>query len=408
MGLDSEDEDSDVRLSPNHLVAQDSPKPPDTRNPQATDEDSKGKAIMKSDTEERSSDGKVFGMSQELLARERELLRINKEFERKTKETLKAAESAVKGTRETLERPAPGTNEIDEITETPEAVRQAKLTAQSEGGGEWKTKQRRLAESTAKSTCDSVRSRGKPSTSEIPSRQTNLKQSDNVINNLSIDNTDFTADANLGSDATIRFLKAKVQVLQKELEKIVSENHLKSKAISAMEESAKILVEDRANLGGQVQGLQTQLEKQKAATEELKRRCDAAEAEARSVRKDLDLAKKSQKQSHGEGAAKDARLSRALEEVEKYKAIATRATADAKVAVALLAHEKLEISRRSTEKLLGDVKRLEKQRGEVLQAFRKQAQLVDVLKKQKVHLEAAKLLEFTEEEFVKALETGRA
>ena len=40
---------------------------------------------------------------------------------------------------------------------------------------------------------------------------------------------------------------------------------------------------------------------------------------------------------------------------------------------------------------------------ELLSAFRKQAKLVEVLKRQRVHMEAAKTLEFVERDFLEAL-----
>ena len=66
-------------------------------------------------------------------------------------------------------------------------------------------------------------------------------------------------------------------------------------------------------------------------------------------------------------------------------------------------HEKLN---EAHQKLTAEAAQLRAQKADLLQAFGKQAKLIDVLKRQKMHLEAARLLAFTEDEFTKTLELG--
>ena len=95
---------------------------------------------------------------------------------------------------------------------------------------------------------------------------------------------------------------------------------------------------------------------------------------------------------------KDAKLNRVMEENEKLK----QQLREAK----LSEQGKNQNTRKDMEKLVEDNRKLERQRNELLQAFKKQMKLIDVLKRQKMHIESAKLLAFTEDEFVKTLELG--
>uniref|UniRef100_A0A8C5XS00 Testis expressed 9 n=1 Tax=Microcebus murinus TaxID=30608 RepID=A0A8C5XS00_MICMU len=96
---------------------------------------------------------------------------------------------------------------------------------------------------------------------------------------------------------------------------------------------------------------QSQIEKYKTLFEEANKKCDGLQQQLSSVERELENKKRIQKQAASSQSATEVRLNRALEEADKYK---------------------LELS-----KLRQD---------------------------NKMHIEAAKMLSFTEQEFMKALE----
>ncbi|XP_022088557.1 testis-expressed protein 9-like isoform X2 [Acanthaster planci] len=202
----------------------------------------------------------------------------------------------------------------------------------------------------------------------------------------------------MGSEATIRFLKAKLRVMQEEVDRLSSECNKKDEQNSKLESRLKEAEDERARLQRTNTTQQTQLDKYKKLSEETKRKNEGLEGQLASLRKEVDSLKRNQKQSAASQGAVEVRLNRAQEEADRYKAELQRARTSSR--------ESSEQERKRVEQLLAENRRLDKQKNELMNGFKKQLKLIDVLKRQKMHIEAAKMLSFTEEEFVKALEWG--
>ncbi|XP_064596208.1 testis-expressed protein 9-like [Liolophura sinensis] len=204
--------------------------------------------------------------------------------------------------------------------------------------------------------------------------------------------------ADMGSEATIRFLKAKLRVMQEELDRLAQECSIKDEKNNALSSKVKEVEEERNRLQRTNATQQTQIDKYKHMSEEAKGKSDSLHNQLTAVKKELDSLKRSQKQQLTAQGATEVRLNRALEEVDRYKEELYKAKSSAKDTTVQ--------EKKRVEQLIAENKRLEKQKNELMAGFKKQLKLIDILKRQKMHIEAAKMLSFSEEEFVKALEWG--
>lgn len=204
----------------------------------------------------------------------------------------------------------------------------------------------------------------------------------------------------MSSTAQIRFLKAKLKVMQEEVDRFTGELSKKDEENAKLAQRCKELDQDRANQLRISNSHQTQMDKYKKLNDDLQAKLNSAETQAVGLKKENETFKKDTRKNQNDHQQLELRLNRALEEIEKYKLLAQKTSANSRDAT--------DQEKRRVEQLSSDNKRLTKQKTELIQAFKKQLKLIDILKKQKMHLEAAKILQFSEEEFINALEWNSA
>ncbi|KAM6950373.1 testis-expressed protein 9 isoform 2-T2 [Lycodopsis pacificus] len=226
------------------------------------------------------------------------------------------------------------------------------------------------------------------------------KMNDSAIHDNVVDD-----EANAGddvgsgvSDAQIRFLKAKLRIMQEELDQLSSEYYKKDDENAKLSAKMKELEEERARLQKTANIQQTQIEKHRALAEESDKKCDGLQLQMSALHKEIENLNRSHKQAAGVHSTVEVRLNRALEEVERSKTQLNK--------MKQMNKDKISEEHQSKENLLAENKMLKKQKAELIVGFKKQLKLIDILKRQKMHFEAAKLLSFTEDEFMKALDWG--
>lgn len=205
-------------------------------------------------------------------------------------------------------------------------------------------------------------------------------------------------DDSIGEEAANRYAAAKLRVVQEELEMALKETQAKETQIRRLGDQLKAANDELQKVQKREKAQQSATERAQRQGNDAQEKRDVLEKKVVSLTKDVDSLTQKQKAFDKESQQKDLRLNRALEEVERLKGQLKDAQSNARNSGDNL--------RKGQDHLVAENKKLEKQKAELIVGFKKQLKLIDVLRRQKMHVEAARLLSFTEEEFTKTLEMG--
>ncbi|KAL2088418.1 hypothetical protein ACEWY4_015317 [Coilia grayii] len=351
----------------------------------------------------------------DIFAKEEEYKRLNAELEAKTAEIVRQAEEVMKEQNDVLSKSIPSHLDIDsEDEENREGIFITQLEKKTATKfvqkknflkpgkpvvGNKKTSQKTKAVEMVAEDVALIEDFGDFSLANTISKIEG-KLNDGVVPEDIEDNVMPSVGEEMGSEAQIRFLKAKLRVMQEELEMLSFECNKKDDENSTLSSKLKQTEEDRTRLQRTTNIQQSQIEKHKVLAEDANRRCDGLQQQVTLLQKEIDGLKRAEKQAANCHGATEVRLNRALEEAEKYKTQLSKIKQTMK--------DTTQHDHQKMEALQAENKKLEKQKAELIAAFKKQLKLIDILKRQKMHFEAAKMLSFTEEEFMKALDWGKS
>ncbi|XP_039413533.1 testis-expressed protein 9 isoform X1 [Corvus cornix cornix] len=356
------------------------------------------------------------------LAKEEQYKRLNAELEAKTEKLVRQAEELMKGQQKILSQP------VSVQSKSPEDDRQRDplcptVSSLTHSLAKVENKKKFPSAPTAQNRPWSA-SKGKRTTSSSKIRNMEVQSADGVavledcigfsltksiskveeklkkgvLPDCQDDDIIPRVGNEMGMEAQIRFLKAKLRVTQEDLASVVFECRKKDDENQNLETRLKDTEEENTRLQRTISLQQSQTEKYKMLSQEANKKNEGLQQEVTALEKELENLKRAQKQAAATQSATEVRLNRALEEVEKYKVELNKLKQSNKDVV----NQEL----KTIEDLKSENKKLQKQKGELITGFKKQLKLIDILKRQKMHIEAAKMLSFTEEEFMKALEWG--
>ena len=203
--------------------------------------------------------------------------------------------------------------------------------------------------------------------------------------------------SNMSAEQIVRVQKAEIESLSNQLKRMSLLKQEGDKTIKELNATACSYKTDNDRLEKVVSSFSTSKKNGENARQDRKE-LESMRVENKTLVKEVANLQSHVKNAERNSQTRELRLKRALQSVEKFKQLML----DRKVKNS----DSLETSREEVKDLTKKIKDMEKRSDDMMLLFKKQMQLIDVMKRQKVHLEASRMLQFTEEEFKSVLDWG--
>ena len=197
-----------------------------------------------------------------------------------------------------------------------------------------------------------------------------------------------------------KFQKIKIESLEEELNKAFGQIKIKENEIEELKNPNNNNKNTQSNQNknssyvSQINNLNIQIDKYKNLVSDKKSEYNTLLEKFNDIQKKYNQCIINERKTKQELINKDKQIAKLLDELDKKNIVITSTTEQ-------------KIKDKEIDKLVQENKKLEKQKNEIYAAFKKSLKLCSILKRQKVHLENARLLAFTEDEFKNLLEQNK-
>ena len=229
----------------------------------------------------------------------------------------------------------------------------------------------------------------------IPMRTT-TGVSKNKSNKSALEKTPHHSNTSMPTKTVNHLQKVRMQALSSQLQEAIHGKTQLSKANNELKSEVVKLQEINRRLQSQVHQLQSNITKKTNKMKASQNQLDDSYSENASLKKEIGSLRSILKECESKSHVNETKLKRAIESTEKFKTMVTNAKS--------MQHDDENAFQEEKKEYEVQIKDLTKQRDNLLMGFQKQMQLISLLKRQQVHLEASRLLDFNEKEFISALE----
>jgi chromosome segregation ATPase len=195
-------------------------------------------------------------------------------------------------------------------------------------------------------------------------------------------------------ESIIKFQKSKIDTLEEELDNALSEVRVRDMELEDLKNKGKTPNNEYKKTLSQINNISQQLEKYKNMYNDKKIEYNGLLDKYNELQKSINNTESNEKKLKSELLSKDKQIARLIEEIDKKNTPLSNKPIST-------------ISDKEVERLNNEVKKLEKQKNDLYVAFKKSLKLCSILKRQKIHLENARLLNFTEDEFKYLIEQNK-